>query len=108
MKDLYLLIIACVLLPQAASSQTAGKGENIPTVQSALGGSYYVRSIPSEDFGSKGKTQVLRVRNSGDELLDEYPVLPSVYEGGTLFGLESNSGEMVFGSFGARESIERH
>jgi len=33
-----------------------------------------VRSIPSEDFGSKGKTQVLRVRNSGDELLDEYPV----------------------------------
>lgn len=33
-----------------------------------------MRSIPSEDFGTKGKTQVYRVKSSGDELLDEYPV----------------------------------
>lgn len=52
----------------------SGRGENRPTVQSAFDGSYYVRSVPSEDYGDEGKTQVFRVRNDQDELLDEYPV----------------------------------
>jgi len=73
-RTLSVVIMAFVLLPQAASLKMAGKGENIPTVQSAFGGSYYVRSIPSEDFGTKGRTQVFKVKSSGDELLDEYPV----------------------------------
>jgi hypothetical protein len=34
----------------------------------------YVRSVPTEDSGTKGATQVFRVRSPGDELLDEYPV----------------------------------
>src|SRR5262245_22212626 len=74
MKELALSLMACVLLPQAASSQKVVREENIPTVQSAFGGSYYVRSIPAEANGNKGKTQVFRVKSSGDELLDEYPV----------------------------------
>jgi len=73
-KELALFFMACVLLPQAASSQKEIKEENIPTVQSAFGGSYYVRSIPAEAIGNKGKTQVFKVKSSGDELLDEYPV----------------------------------
>jgi hypothetical protein len=69
-----LFIMASALLPHTAGSQIAGRGENAPTVQSAFGGSHYVRSIPSDAFGTSGKTQVFRVRSSGDELLDEYPV----------------------------------
>ena len=52
----------------------AGRGENRPTVQSAFGGTYYVRSVPSSDYGTDGKTQVFKVRSNGDELVDEYPV----------------------------------
>jgi hypothetical protein len=35
----------------ADSFKVTGRGENIPTVQSALYGSYYVRTVPSSDFG---------------------------------------------------------
>ena len=52
----------------------SGRGENHPTVQSAFGGTLYVRSVPSSDYGTDGKTQVFSVRSNGDELLDEYPV----------------------------------
>jgi hypothetical protein len=51
-----------------------GGGENTPSVQSAFGGSHYVRTVPAAAMGSAGKTQVFRVRSEGDELLDEYPV----------------------------------
>jgi hypothetical protein len=82
MKPLqFALLVTAILVsstPQTATSQAAtkiaGNGENFPTVQSKSGGSYYVRSIPSEDFGTKGKTQVFAVKRTGDELLDEYPV----------------------------------
>jgi hypothetical protein len=50
------------------------RGENRPTVQSAFDGTYYVRSVPSTDYGTEGKTQVFKVRSNGDELVDEYPV----------------------------------
>lgn len=73
MKTLFLVIMACALLPHAASSQ-ARVAENFPTVHSALYGMIYVRSVPTENSGTKGTTQVFRVRSSGDELLDEYPV----------------------------------
>lgn len=33
-----------------------------------------MRSVPSSDYGSEGKTQVFKVRSNGDELVDEYPV----------------------------------
>ena len=33
-----------------------------------------MRSVPSSDYGTEGKTQVFRVRSNGDELVDEYPV----------------------------------
>lgn len=52
----------------------AGKGENKPTVQSAFNGHYYVRSIPSDEYGTAGKTQVFQVTSDVDKLLDEYPV----------------------------------
>jgi len=52
----------------------SGRGENRPTVQSAFSGTYYVRSVPSSDYGTEGKTQVFKVRSNGDELVDEYPV----------------------------------
>lgn len=57
-----------------AGFKTAGRGENRPTVQSAFGGAYCVRSVPSGDYGDAGKTQVFRVKGNQDELLDEYPV----------------------------------
>src|SRR5438552_3365315 len=64
--------IASVLL--MTGFKMAGHGENQPTVQSTFGGAFYLRSIPSSDYGTEGKTQVFRVRKNGDELLDEYPV----------------------------------
>jgi hypothetical protein len=67
-----ILAIACVLL--MTGFQMAGRGENRPTVQSAFGGTLYVRSVPSSDYGTDGKTQVFSVRSNGDELVDEYPV----------------------------------
>ncbi|SRR6266566_6477503 len=74
MKRLLILIIVCCFALQAADAKTVGKGENRPTVQSALGGSYYVRSIPHEYFGTKGTTQIFKVKIGGDEVLDEYPI----------------------------------
>ena len=67
-----ILASACVLL--TTGFKIAGRGENCPTVQSAFGGTLYVRSVPSSDYGTEGKTQVFRVRSDGDELVDEYPV----------------------------------
>ena len=67
-----ILAIACVLL--TTGFKMSGRGENRPTVQSAFGGTLYVRSVPSSDYGSDGKTQVFSVRSNGDELVDEYPV----------------------------------
>ena len=66
------LASACVLL--TTGFQIAGRGENCPTVQSAFAGTLYVRSVPSSDYGTDGKTQVFKVRSNGDELVDEYPV----------------------------------
>jgi hypothetical protein len=63
---------ACVVLTMGF--KVSGRGENRPIVQSAFGGTYYVRSVPSSDYGTEGKTQVFRVRRNGDELVDEYPV----------------------------------
>jgi len=67
-----IVVIASALL--MTGFKMAGHGENQPTVQSAPGGYAYVRSIPSNDYGNEGKTQVFRVVRNGDELLDEYPV----------------------------------
>lgn len=67
-----ILGIACALL--TTGFKMAGRGENWPTVQSAFGGTSYVRSIPSSDYGTEGKTQVFRVKSNGDELVDEYPL----------------------------------
>jgi hypothetical protein len=63
---------ACVFL--TTGFKMSGRGENRPTVQSAFDGTYYVRSVPSSDYGTEGKTQVFKVRTNGDELVDEYPV----------------------------------
>ena len=73
MKTFPSLIIATAFLLFTGFKMT-GHGENRPTVQSALGGAYYVRSVPSGDYGTEGKTQVFAVGCNGDELLDEYPV----------------------------------
>jgi hypothetical protein len=71
---LLFLIFLFTNYPATLNAKIAGKGENTPTVQSAFGGAYYVRSIPSDDFGNIGKTQVVKVKNDSDEILDEYPV----------------------------------
>lgn len=75
MKAMTLLMIATALalLPASASMRAIG-GENHPAVQSALGGRYYVRTVPDSDFGSEGSTKVFKVERGGDKLLDEYPV----------------------------------
>jgi len=70
-----------VVLGSPFGPQRAEKAENFPTVQSAFDGRYYVRSVPSEAIGDKGKTQVFAVKHGEDELLDEYPV----YMRGELF-----------------------
>lgn len=80
-NKVFLGSVPFIFLALSASSKMVGHGENFPTVQSAFGGSYYVRSIPSEDFGSKGKTQVFKVNRDADQVLDEYPV----YMRGELF-----------------------
>lgn len=74
MKTFLFLTIgtACVFL--TTGFKMSGRGENHATVQSAFGGTYYVRSVPSSDYGTEGKTQVFKVRSNGDELVDEYPV----------------------------------
>ena len=74
MRKSLLPIVAVTLALLSTGFKISGKGENRPTVQSAFGGAYYVRSVPGADFGTEGKTQVFRVRKDEDELLDEYPV----------------------------------
>jgi hypothetical protein len=73
MRTLVPLIIAIGSILLMTGFKMGGHGENQPTVQSAPGGYAYVRSIPKNDYGNEGKTQVFRVRKNGDELLDEYP-----------------------------------
>ena len=74
MKTFAFLLMAIAVVGLTTGFQMRGAGENRPIVQSAFGGSYYVRSVPSADFGTEGKTQVFAVKREGDELLDEYPV----------------------------------
>ena len=81
MKTFLFLTIATVFVFLTMGFKMSGRGENRPTVQSAFGGTYYVRSVPSSDYGTEGKTQVFKVRSNGDELVDEYPV----YMGGELY-----------------------
>jgi hypothetical protein len=73
MRTLVPLIIAIGSILLMTGFKMGGHGENQPTVQSAPSGYAYVRSIPKNDYGNEGKTQVFRVRKNGDELLDEYP-----------------------------------
>jgi hypothetical protein len=88
MKAFPSLIVAIASVLLMTGFKMAGHGENQPTVQSAFGGAIYVRSIPTSDYGTEGKTQVFRVRKNGDELLDEYPVYMrgEVYLGGSPTG----------------------
>ncbi len=74
MRTLAPLIIAIVSISLMTGFKMAGHGENQPTVQSVPGGYAYLRSIPSNDYGNEGKTQVFEVRKNGDELLEEYPL----------------------------------
>ena len=81
-RNIPLVSVSLILLTLSARSIMACcEGENYPTVQSALDGTYYVRSIPSEDFGDKGHTQVFKVTRDTDQIMDEYPV----YMRGQLF-----------------------
>ena len=74
MKTIVSPMIAIALALLTAGFKMAGRGENQPTVQSALGGGYYVRTVPSGDDGTEGNTKVFQVKRDGDTLLDEYPV----------------------------------
>ncbi len=74
MKRIALPMIVMALALLTAGFKMAGRGENQPTVQSALGGGYYVRTVPSGDSGTEGYTKVFQVTRDGDKLLDEYPV----------------------------------
>lgn len=68
------VIALCLLAGTASAFKVAGHGENNATVQSALAGAYYVRSVPSSEFGEDGETTVNRVHAGGDEVLDTYPI----------------------------------
>jgi len=81
MKTLPLLLMVLGIGLLTTGFKMAGAGENLPTVQSAFDGGYYVRTVPNADFGNEGITQVFRVKSDGDELLDEYPI----YMRGTLY-----------------------
>jgi hypothetical protein len=74
MKRIALPMIAMALALLTAGFRMDGRGENQPTVQSALGGAYYVRTVPNGDVGTEGNTKVFQVKRDGDKLLDEYPV----------------------------------
>jgi predicted small secreted protein len=74
MKTIVILLCVMVVCLLTTGFTMSGAGENYPTVQSAFDGGYYVRSIPTKDYGIEGKTQVFRVKRDGDELLDEYPL----------------------------------
>lgn len=64
-----------------AFSPSADSGKNLPVVHSFDGGRHFVRSIPTEDYNSSGKTEIYRVTSDGDELIEEY----AVYMYGDLF-----------------------
>ncbi len=64
-----------------AFSPSADSGKNLPVVHSFDGGRHFVRSIPTEDYDSSGKTEMYRVTSDGDELIEEY----DVYMYGDLF-----------------------
>jgi hypothetical protein len=64
-----------------AFSPSADSGRNFPVVHSFDGGRHFVRSIPDEGYGSTGKTEMYRVTNDGDDLVEDY----AVYMYGDLF-----------------------
>ena len=67
-----LIVFSFVILLAIPSHAYKGRDENYAFIQSALGGQYYVRSIPEEKIGIKGTTKVYEVRNDSDELIDAY------------------------------------
>ena len=84
MMKVFITLIICLFTGLATNLMAfsiAGKGENFPVVHSFVDGRYYLRSTPTEDYGTAGKTELYRVTKDGDELVDRY----DVYMRGQLF-----------------------
>ena len=77
-RSLFFCAITIVLFSYSAKAKRAG---NSPYVQATYdGGFFYARCIPAEKEGSAGKTEILRVRKDGDEVIDRY----EWYNGGRI------------------------
>lgn len=55
------------------ASKRAGPDVNVPTVQSGFDGTMYVRSVPADELGTAGVTEVYQVARDHDLLVDRYP-----------------------------------
>jgi len=80
-KVIFWFVVYIAFLGNTNASKISGKGENRAAVQSFFEGQYYIRSIPSENYGSAGTTTVYKVQNDNDVTLNGYPF----YMRGQLF-----------------------
>ena len=68
-----LLCLLSALLSVPFSALADEEASNWPIVQSAEYGRCYLKSVPSESYGSKGQTYVYSVTAQADQLLVTYP-----------------------------------
>lgn len=82
-----LSILLFVLMMTLAPSRALADQEasNRAYVTSSKYGHFYARSLPSESYGTKGKTEIYAVNKDGDKLLHTYPwFAPKIYLEGFL------------------------
>lgn len=93
------------------------EASNSAHVKSSLWGKYYVKSIPSENYGMAGKTQLYLVTQGKDEFLEEYNFFSSniflhrshiVALGPWNRGRETNDQDLAVAFYNSAKEIEKY
>ena len=88
-------IMACLMLPavmQGAVAIAKSRATNFTYVQSGPDGVFYARCIPAEKEGHAGRTEVYRVLEGRDELVDHYDLYPR----GVVLGWSPIAGKVAW------------
>ena len=70
-KSLSAIIVVSLLCAYPVFAKSAGNRPYVVAF-SEVGAPFYARCIPDEPYGSKGVTQILRVKKEGDEVVTSY------------------------------------
>ena len=68
--------LIALFMTQGAAMAFKDRASNFTYVQSGPGGIFYARCIPTAKEGAAGRTEIYRVHEDRDELLDRYDLYP--------------------------------